>query len=110
MVCMISRLYRSLCLISFITGLPSDIVALGDSIRALFGEIAENWPFKVQARCLDSTPYMRWLFNCWLSASSVAAFRLVDLQILDAMAIPRTPYKLLLHLFFHMGEHAWSSR
>ena len=36
------RLYRSLCLTSFTTGLLSDIVALGDSIRALFGGIAEN--------------------------------------------------------------------
>ena len=32
---------------SFTTGLLSDIVALGDSIRALFGGTAENWPSKV---------------------------------------------------------------
>lgn len=31
---------------SFITGLLSDIVALGDSIRARFGGIAGNWPSK----------------------------------------------------------------
>ena len=39
---MTSRLYHSLCLTSFTTGLLSDIVALGESIRALFGGIAEN--------------------------------------------------------------------
>ena len=43
---MTSRLYHSLCLTSFTTGLVSDIVALGDSIRARFGGIAENWPSK----------------------------------------------------------------
>jgi hypothetical protein len=38
-----------------------DIVALGDSILALFGGIAENWPSKVKAQCLDCTPHL-WPF------------------------------------------------
>ena len=49
---MTSRLYHSFCLTSFTTGLLSDIVALGDSIRALFGGIAENWPSKREHNAL----------------------------------------------------------
>lgn len=45
--CMTSRLYPSLCLMLSITGLLGGIVALGDSIRALCGEILENWPSRV---------------------------------------------------------------
>lgn len=37
---------------SFTTGLLGDIVALGDSIRVLFGEIAENWPSKCKHNAL----------------------------------------------------------
>ena len=58
---MTSRLYLSLCLISLTTGLLSDIVEFGDSIRALFGGIAENWPSKVQVQYLDCTPHV-WRF------------------------------------------------
>ena len=63
---MTSRLYHSLCLTSFTTGLLSDIVAHGDSIRALFGGIAENWPSEVQAQCLNCTPHVwRFLKIAW---------------------------------------------
>ena len=49
---MTSHLYLSLCLTSFTTGLVGDIVALGDSIRALFGGIVENWPSKCKHNTL----------------------------------------------------------
>lgn len=52
---MTSRLYHSLCLTLFITGLLGDIVALGDLIRAPFGGIAENWPLK----CKHNVLYLR---------------------------------------------------
>lgn len=58
---MISRLYHSLCLMSFTTCLLGDIVALGDSIRALFGGIAENWPSEVKAQFLNCAPFV-WRF------------------------------------------------
>jgi hypothetical protein len=38
---------------SFTTCLVGDIVALGDSIRALLGGIAENWPSVVKVQCVD---------------------------------------------------------
>jgi hypothetical protein len=40
---MTSHLYLSLCPTSFTIGLPGDIVAFGDSIRAPCGGIQENW-------------------------------------------------------------------
>lgn len=49
---MTSRLYHSLFRTSFTTGLPGDIVALGDSIRAHFGGIAESWPSKCEHNTL----------------------------------------------------------
>lgn len=43
---MISLLYHSSCLTSFTTCSLGDIVARGDSIRVLFGGIAENLPLR----------------------------------------------------------------
>ena len=60
---MISHLYHSLCLILFIIGLVDDVVALGASIRALYGEIAENWPSKVETLRLNSTSHVRRVFQ-----------------------------------------------
>ena len=50
------RLYHSLFLTLFTTGVLGDIVALGDSIRALFGGIAENWPSKYEHYALIPLP------------------------------------------------------
>ena len=52
--CIIFRLYRSLSLMSFTTCLLGAIVAPGDSIRALVGEIAENWLSK-DRECFNCT-------------------------------------------------------
>ena len=66
------RLYHSLSLLSFTTGLPGDIVVLGGSIRALCGGIPENWRSKVEARrlnCNDADGGMcsgaRVMFSLW---------------------------------------------
>ena len=50
------RLYHSLFLMLFTTCLLGDIVALGDSIPALFGGIAENWRSRYEHNALIPLP------------------------------------------------------
>lgn len=46
---MIFRLYHSSFRMSFITSSAGNIVASGASILVLLGEIAESWPFTIEA-------------------------------------------------------------